>query len=349
MPQTTIQTILKSGDYPPIILLFGQEEFLLDEVYDKLIASLVKTENDKFNFDILDGDEHGQDQVASICSSFPMMSERRVVVLKNIDKLFTGRSKKQETNALSNYLKNPSPNTVLILKTRYDKLNGVAKKMKNTAPKGIKYPFPYLLENHAYIEFPKKYDNEFPEWLTSRFKLYGKTIAPDALQMVLAQSGESLRHLANEVDKIVVSYPDKTEITIQDINHLLGSSKNYTAADLQNAVGMRDLNKSLFILDRLMSVNEKDGKIVPFLTNFFISAWKLFELSAKGLNNYELAAQIKVNPFFLQQYQRAIRVYNHKEIERAIIALTKADESLKTSAGDGRVIFQNLIMNIVRK
>lgn len=281
MPQTSIQSILKSANFPNIILLFGQEEFLLDEAYDNLIAALVKTENDKFNFDILDGDEHSQDQVASICSSFPMMSEKRIVVLKNIDKLFTGRSKKQESNALSNYLKNPSPNTVLILKTRYDKLNGVAKKMKASAPKGIKYPFPYLLENHDFIEFPKKYDNEFPEWLTSRFKKYGKEISPDALQMVLAQSGESLRHLANEIDKIVVSYPEKSQITIEDINFLLGSSKNYTAADLQNAVGMRDLNKSLFILDRLMSVNEKDGKIVPFLSNFFISAWKLVELASR--------------------------------------------------------------------
>ncbi len=349
MPSASLQSILKSQTFPPILLLFGQEEFLLDEAYDILISTLVKTENDKFNFDILDGDEHAQDQIASICSSFPMMSEKRVVVLKNIDKLFTGRSKKQETNALASYLKNPSPNTVLILKTRYDKLFGVTKKMKSNAPKGIKFPFPFLLENHAFIEFPKKYDNEFPDWLIQRFKKYGKDIAADALQMVLAQSGESLRHMANEVDKIVVSYPDKTMISLEDVNFLLGSSKNYTAADLQNAIGMRDLNKSLFILDRLMSVNEKDNKIVPYLSNFFIASWKLVELTAKGLNNYELASKIKVNPYFLQQYQKAIRIYTHKEIERAIVSLTRADEALKTSAGDGKVIFQNLIMNIIRR
>jgi DNA polymerase-3 subunit delta len=349
MPIVSLQNILSSKQFPPIILLFGQEEFLLDEAYDSLISSLVKTENDKFNFDILDGEENTQDQIASICSSFPMMSDKRVVVLKNIDKLFTGKSKKQETNALSNYLRNPSPHTILILKTRYDKLFGVSKKMKAQAPKGIKYPFPFLLENHAFIEFTKKYDNEFPDWLYQRFKKYGKNIDQEALQMVLAQSGESLRHLANEVDKIVISYPDKQNITKDDVNFLLGATKNYTAADLQNAVGDRNLNQALFILDRLLSVNDKDSKIIPYLTNFFIAAWKLIELASKGLNNYEIASRIKVNAYFLQQYQKAIRIYKHQEIANALIQLTKADEALKTSAGDGRVIFQNLIMNINKK
>jgi DNA polymerase-3 subunit delta len=221
--------------------------------------------------------------------------------------------------------------------------------MKAQAPKGIKYPFPFLLENHAFIEFTKKYDNEFPDWLYQRFKKYGKNIDQEALQMVLAQSGESLRHLANEVDKIVISYPDKQNITKDDVNFLLGATKNYTAADLQNAVGDRNLNQALFILDRLLSVNDKDSKIIPYLTNFFIAAWKLIELASKGLNNYEIASRIKVNAYFLQQYQKAIRIYKHQEIANALIQLTKADEALKTSAGDGRVIFQNLIMNIIKK
>ncbi len=356
-----IDELINKGSYPPILLMFGEEEFLLEEAFSKLIKSLVSSEEAAFNLDILDAEDSEIDirRIVETSDSYPFMSDSRVIAVKNFDKLFKGKkSKKTEKEAepFLKYLDSPQPTTVLILIADLEKLRGVSvqllnPKKKSTAEKKLKsakFPFDIILDKHEWIEFPRVWDNQKAEWVRSRLKAAGKKIDPNALELLLTQSSPELRDLNNEIEKIVIYLGDKQNITYDDVNFVVGSSRQYNVFELQNAIGERSLTKSLKITEKILNSERKEMLIIGVLTKYFTSLWRLLEERGKSSNSYQLANAIGVNPYFIKEYEKALTKYKPYEINNAFRALLNADKEIKTSSGKIMYIMQKMIMDIVQ-
>ena len=252
----SIDELIKSGDYPPIFLMFGEENFLLEEAYEKIIAELCNSESSKFNFDLVDCDTAGinKDELLStiidMCNSFPFMTDRRVVVVKRFDKLFEGkRSKKKDLSSpLGRYLDSPQPTTVLILLANVDSLNGISKDISNPKKKkaaekkieSVKFPFNFIMQHYEWLEFPKVWESELSSWILNRIKQNGKQISQESAELIIAQSSPSLRDLNNEIEKLLLYVKDKSEISIDDVNFIVGASRKFNVFELQKDIGKRN-------------------------------------------------------------------------------------------------------------
>src|SRR5690625_6256563 len=69
-----------------IYYLFGEENFL-KEYIQKEIEKLIPEEQKDFNFDLFYGNESESERIIEVARSFPMMAERRVVIVKDFLKL----------------------------------------------------------------------------------------------------------------------------------------------------------------------------------------------------------------------------------------------------------------------
>ncbi len=339
----------------PVIFLFGQEEFLLGEALDKLINAFCPDRKNPSDFDLLDGGEIDERTIVERCSSFPMMSEKRLVVVKNVEKLFTGRSKKADKNSsLAKYLNNPSDFSILIFVAFIDTFSGIGTGLsgKNKAKfekmiEQAKFPYNVLLKNYDWIEFPKLYDNQIISWIKDRFKTYGKQISQEAANLLYALSSGELRDIANEIEKICLFVGESKEISIDDISKVTGNRRTNNVFELQNAIGSKNIALANEILFNMLASERQEMLIITMLTRYFTAIWKVQELLNKTKDTKEIADAIGVNSYFIKDYIEPAKIYSNKAAENAIIALCEADFELKSSGGNNILTMQNLIEKII--
>ncbi len=357
-----IEKLLNSNELPPIIFLFGEEEFLLEESYNKLINHICPDENSRYDLEILDFEEIKTsiaiENLVKNCNTLPFISPRRVVVVKRFEKAFSGRvsTKSEEYEKLQKYINNPQNTTCLIIRAEDDKLKGFSaakggkgKDKLDKMLKDAKFPYNLLLEKHTWFEFPKVYESELSSWVNRKFKELGKKIEPNAVELLIAQSNPNLRDINNEIEKLLLYIDEKNEITLEDVTFIIGSSRVNNIFELQKAIGKRRMGEALFIVENILANERQEMLIMTMLARYFMALWKLIEESGKTNNNYQLAGKVGINPYFMQEYLQALTFYSPSEIENAFLLLCETDEKLKSTSTDSLYLLQNMLVRIMKK
>ena len=87
MSMKVLHKDIDQGRFQPIYLLYGPDEFLKERAVQKIVQRMVTPELREFNLDVLYGDETDAATIIDRTASLPMMAERRVVLVRNVDDL----------------------------------------------------------------------------------------------------------------------------------------------------------------------------------------------------------------------------------------------------------------------
>lgn len=353
----SITHIVKTKKFPPILLLFGEEEFLVDEAYHALINAAVATEQDRIDFDAIDGETTTAEAVVSMASAFPFMSARRVVAIKNFEAMFAARASKKEptTSPFVKFIAAPPETTFLLLRANSKELNGIRNKLSNPKQQeqakkqiaSLKFPFRALIESGSWIEFPKIHERDIASWAANRLRGHGKEIMPEAVEFLIAKAGASLRDTNNEIEKLLIFIQDKRRITHDDVASVVGASKTYNIFELQKAIGVRDLQCSLNIAANMLAAERQEILILTMLTRYFLILFKLIEAAQATKNTFTLAQTMGISAFFIPEYLDALQRYSPAEIENAVFALTAADRTLKSTSESPQIVLQKMLVEII--
>jgi DNA polymerase-3 subunit delta len=340
-----------------VLLIFGEEDFLIEEAVTKLIHYLLKGYSSSQDYEIIDCDEADADRLTNSCTPYPFLSSHRVVLAKRVEKLYPGTSarKNYQNTGFYHYLQNPQPTTFLIMTASVDSLNGLGKMCANNTPsdkakkliESTRFPFGVILQKYEWMEFPKVYESEYPNWIINRMKSYGKSINHVAANLIVTGTNPNLYEIDAELQKILLYVMDKKEITIDDVTECIGNSRSFNVFELQKAVGKRQLGDAFRIIENILATDRQEVLIITILTRFFIALWRLIEESAKTTNQYQLAAAIGVSPFFVKEYQEAAKNYSPTELDKCFSILNWADEKLKSTSTDGLYVLQRMLTEIM--
>jgi DNA polymerase-3 subunit delta len=330
MTYAEFQQSLKSNRFAPIYLFYGEEDFLIDEGVRTLIGTALDEGTKGFNLDVVYGSKVEAKDVVAHASSFPMMSAKRVVVVREFEKLATTETSKEVIGA---YINNPLESTVLIL-TSLD-------------PDFRRKPFTDLKKKASLIECKPLYDNQVPTWIAERVRQQGGELNAEASRLIQAYVGNSLRSLQNELDKLYVFIGDRKVITPEDVAAIVGAMKGYTIFELQNAIGRRDAKEALKILERMLETGQSPQMIIIMLTRFFNQMWKLADAKARRMSDQEIAREIGVSPYFVKQFLEFRVNFDVDQIEENFKSLLEADTVLKSTTRDPRLVLDLLIVSLL--
>jgi DNA polymerase-3 subunit delta len=307
----------KGKTYGPLYLFIGTEDFLVDECIRSLVDDLLTEDERAFNLDMLDGEKVDAKDALAHAAAYPMMSERRVVVIRDFDAMVGSEAARK---SFSEYVQKPPETTCLVL---------TAEK-----PDFRTKPFNELKKQNVVYEFAPLYDNRIPGWIESRCGSLGKSIDREACGLLHASAGNSLRVLNNELEKLSTYVADRKQITEDDVAAVVGVSKGSSIFDLQRAVGQADLQKALTIVQRMLESGETPQGIIVMLTRYFMTLWKIQELRQQGSSEETIAGEVKINPYFLKDYIAACQNFSPQKFESVFAALLHADIELKSSSPD---------------
>tara|TARA_R110000868_G_scaffold37111_5_gene131406 strand:- start:34850 stop:35908 length:1059 start_codon:yes stop_codon:yes gene_type:complete len=314
---------ISSGKLKPVYYLYGEEEFYLDQLLDKFSAILPAHEKD-FNFDLLYGQDVNPAKVLGIARSFPMMAERRVLIVRNFLQTGKGAAGEGEMNDFIPYFENPNPSCLVVL---FD----TGKPAGNTKiGKAIsKNP------NIGFHQFEPMPDYLVPEWVISWVKSHHKKqIDAGAAQLLAQFVGNNLQLLSTEIDKVCTFVDTSNSVNEADVKKIIGSYREYTAIELKEAVVKRDMEKALFISEQILQHSKTDTgeliRLVGFFYSVFVNIWQIRRLADKGNAKQQVQAELGINNawYFNKLWEDASH-FRYGDMPRVFEALLDADKSIK--------------------
>ena len=289
----------------------GAEPYYIDTIADYIEHHILTEEEKGFNQVVLYGRDVTVNDIIAHAKRYPMMAERQVVIIKEAQDL------SRTIENLAAYAENPQPTTVLVLCYKYKTIDK-RKKLYKT-----------LLKNNVIFESRKLYENQVVEWIKQTLSGKGYSISYKASQMLVEFLGTNLSKVSNELEKLQLVLPEGSEITPEAIEKNIGISKDYNNFELRKAIGERNMPKASRIIT-YFAQNPKDNPLVvtvSLLYTFFSQLLQYHGLQDRSPKN--VASKLRINPYFVGEYQTAARHYPMKKASRIIAHLRDTDVKSK--------------------
>jgi len=334
---------LKREAPAPVYYLTGDEELLKEEIIDLVLAATVDPASQDFNFDVrMAGDLDGE-SFHSLVETPPMLAERRVVVVKNIE---LWRKNAKVWKVVHSYLEHPSHSTVLVITHGREQ-----KPLREIVSRAV----------HVALE-PLNHKRQL-RWIKLRAERSGFELRDDAAEHLLKVVGGDLSLLAAEVDKVASIAADGELVGVDEIVNLVGVRHGETLHDWIEAVLLRDIPRAVSILPTVLAASGVTGvRIIATLGTGLIGV----RLARAYLDDGNSPARIEgtirkavqraktgwmfrdaKDPYGL--WARAAGVWNAREIDAALRAAYECDKALKsTTVSDERGKIMEMVLKMSR-
>lgn len=325
---------IRNKNFLPVYFLMGEETYYIDKVTESLLENVLSEDEKSFNLDILYGKDTDANQIMSIARQFPLMSDYRLVVVKEAQEI-------KDIETLAVYLNQIQPQTILVVNYKYkviDKRKSLHKQLTKSDA--------FLLDS------VKTKDHQVPAFLKNIVQSKKRTIEAKATSMLVDFLGNNLTKIENEITKLCILVPEGEEITDVIIETNIGISKDYNNFEFIKAIASKDRLMAYRIAQYFVDNPKNNPPVVTvsLLYNFFSTLLQYHGVihKNKSYTVNDVAKVLNKNSFQLKDSEIASQHYSMKETSRNINYLKDFDLKLKgvnsTSAN-----YQELIIEFLSK
>jgi DNA polymerase III subunit delta len=320
---------VRAGKIPPVCFLFGEETYWIDAAVRAFREALVNAETRDFNYDLLQAEETDGESVLRIAASFPLMAERRLVVVKSIQK-FSPNDKKR----ILGYVQAPLSSTCLVLTSaEADRRQSFYAELTALA---------------AAVECKPLYENQAVEWVEKAVRLRNRRIQPEAAALLVQQTGTGLWTLSHEIEKLITFAGEKTDLELSDVEAVTGFSRRFNTWDFADAVAGRDLDRALAVLRKLLQERSSGPALIMDLHRRVLLLTRVRALLPERGGAGAVASALKLKPYFAELYARQARQFTLPELRAANRTLLEADVHIKTGRLDAEPALVLAVYDLVR-
>lgn len=324
---------VKNGNFAPVYLLMGTEPYYPDLVCDEIMKFALTDSERDFNQTVFYGLDTDAGTVASECRSYPMMAERRLVVVKEAQSMKT-------LEDLATYASDPMESTVLVILMHGASADKRRALYKNVQKKGV------VLVSDALRDY------EMPQWITSFYKSRGLDIEPAAAALLAEYAGTDMSRIMLETEKMQKNLPEGTvRVNAADIEKNVGISRQFSIFELTKALSYMKAEKALKIAAYIGNGPKFMLLLAtaPLYTHFYrILKYEAALLKNPAMSKADRAKLLGVNPYFMEEYDVAARNYPIRRCMKVISLLEEYDFKGK-GGGSGEASQGDLLMELVSK
>lgn len=306
MTYSQIISEIKQGQFRPIYFLMGEEAYYIDQITRLIEKTALPEDQQSFNQAVLYGRDTDVQTIVGEAKRFPMMAERVVIIVKEAQQV-------RKIEDLDAYVQNPQPSTVLVLAHKYKSIDKRKKLYKS------------LSNGHVLFESKKLYDSQVPEWIGENLKAKGYDSNIKSRQLLAESLGTDLGRIESELQKLELIVEKGATIDEHIVEENIGISKDYNNFELIKALGKKDFVKAMKI-QNYFKANPKDNPLVVTVSLLFGFFSKLMMIQqAEDKSPRGLASLLRVNPYFIKDYQQGATNYDLKKLARVMGYLRECD------------------------
>ncbi len=332
MSERALRTAISKRTFEPAYYLHGDDDFRKDDALAAIIASAVDPALRDFNVEVRRGAEVDAETLETVLGTPPLMSERRVVALRDAPSL-----KKDARAVLERYLAHPASDTVLVM----------------IAPAGST-PEKALIDRAVSVDIAPLSGDRLDDWITKRAAV---AITPEASALLQDAIGNDLAALANELDKLA-SYVRGTEhgevIDEAAVGAVVGVTREETLGRLLDYIAARDAAGAIAVLPYVMAQPKTTAvSVIMALTTQTLAL--AYAVASGKRSSGDFFALLKDTGAYpgrawgeaVNAWVRAVPDCNLDALERGITRLLAADVALKESrVSDDEQVLVSLILDL---
>jgi DNA polymerase-3 subunit delta len=305
---------LRNKKYKPVYFLMGEEAFFIDRIIEFISANVLTESERTFNQIVLYGKDTDVRTVIETARRYPMMASHFVLIVKEAQHL-------GNLDELIHYVEKPQQTSILAIGYKYRKLDKRTKLYRAISEKGVVF------------DSKKLYEDKVPDWIMNYMRGKNRTIEPKAAVILTEHIGNDLGRIVSELDKLMISLPEDQTVNAGHIEQYIGISKEYNNFELHKALGLKDVLKANRIIN-YFAQNPKNNPLTVTITSlyFYFSKVLLYH-SLEDKTQAGAAAALKVNPYFVKDYQQAARAYPRRKTEEIISLIREYDARSKGYGG----------------
>lgn len=318
---------LRAESLAAAYLLTGEEGYFIDRALARIMEKGLAGAPRDFNLDMFYGKDTKADAVVAQSCTLPVMAEKRVVVLKEADKL-------KDMEPIKAYMEAPSPTTVLVL---------VAENADRAKERALTQA---VTGNGVAVHFYHPFESEIPRLINTIAKEAGYDMDTAATACLKEVLGGNIALIESELNKVFQFAGERKKITLEDINESVGDFGLPLVFDLIDAIADKKRGKALEILARLL----RDGEQPLMLLGMMASHWRRLlaarEQYSGGDGQEKIGKDFKLNFSNKKAFLGQVSSLDEDELERAFHLFHKADKALKSSSVAPRLVFESLLLEL---
>lgn len=330
MNYAELKQAVKAEKLPPLLLLYGEEAYFVEEAVRLVCDAAAPQENRDFNFSLFQGRDFSAAELIDQAKTYPVFADRRLILLKDIQD-----ASADQLELLADYLDDPVPETLLLVSGgKIDARRKFFKKFKQAG---------------AFVEFKRVYDNQLPSLVREIASDRGVTFTAGSLQLFCKRVGTNLVEANGELGKLISYLGERNLIEENDVSAVVSDTRVESVFDLTDALGEGQRAVALRLLSRLLDDGQAPLMVLAMLTRHFRQLWKARELVDRRTPQKDLARLIGISPYFLKGLVRQSSYYNTSDYRLLFERFLTTDLALKSSGSDPRALMEQLVLEICQQ
>ncbi|MGX6962528.1 DNA polymerase III subunit delta [Vagococcus xieshaowenii] len=328
-------TKISKGQFAPVYLLVGSEQYLADLFMTTLKQAVLTEVDDDMNFIRFDMEQLPLSLAIEEANTIPFFGDQRVVQLDNPYFLTGERHKvsiEHNTDLLLDYILTPMDSTILVVCATYDKLDSRKKIVKE------------LKKQATVISVEPLKEQELRQYVRQSVEGRDYEITPEALDSLIYLCQMQLSRVMSELDKIMLFSLESKKITKPIVESLVAKSLEQNIFEMVDYVMKKQPEKSLRLHQELLLQGEDTIKISAILLQHIRLLIQVKIMLGMGYQKSNMADVLKVHPYRVQLAMQQVRAYDLKVLGQLYDTLAENDWLTKTGQMDKELLFELFIL-----
>lgn len=320
-----IQNDIKSGQFKPAYLLYGEERYLKRQYRDKLKAALCAPD-DNMNNHFYEGKNVSVGEIIDLAETLPFLAQRRVIFMDNSGLFKSGGEQMAE------YLGAQNESTVLVFtESEVDKRS---KLFKSLQAKGCA------------VEFAAQDENTLKRWVAGTLGKEGKKITESTAELLLSKVGTDMENIYTELEKLICYCMDRDVVEPGDVEAVCTTRVSNRIFDMVTAIAEKRQRDALELYYDLLTLKEPPMRILFLIARQCNLLLQARAMKSKGASNKEIASGLGVPPFAVGKYLSQASRFKSVVLRRALSRCVEAEEAVKTGRMNDVLSVEILIMSV---
>jgi len=273
------------GQPPPLALLHGSDDQLLDDALELVVRGLFADASElALGREVLEGADVSVETVVRSAMTLPFMTKRRLIVVRRAQALAA-----KGTEALTAYAGDPNPTTCLLLLAP----ESLAASRERRSDHWLLGALPPAVV----VALPLRKGRALEDWLKQRAAADGLVVTDEAARLLVQWVGEDGARLLGEARKAALGGgPEHRKVDVAEVTAIVGEHRVSDVFELTRAVERKDAALALRTLDRLLAAKEEPIFLLSLLTRSVRQALTVRDLAAAGQSANEIARAMRPTP-----------------------------------------------------
>lgn len=319
-----------------LYFFYGEEVFLLHHYLKQLQKICIDPATESFNYHKLTTETFDLQSFADSVENLPMMAERTMVVVDEIDLFKLGDADRERIMEILSDI--PDYCTVVFTyETTPFNPDKRKKKLWDTVEK-----------NGLLVDFQKQNQRDLINWISRHFAASGKKITPALCNYLIDITGGTMTALSGEITKIC-AYSGSDEVCKADIDAVVEPVLDAVVFQMTELLGQKEYGTALIKLQQLLKMQEEPLGILGAISAHFRKLSTARILLDNGKNVDDLIKLTGMKDYPARKTVAAANRFSAAFYSRASELILECDVKIKTSMDAPERILEVLILQLSRE